>query len=123
MPGEQLRATDARADLLLRASAGVSLIDAMALHKQKGQSSVDDRPFDLGLRSPLRPSAFQKRFQFPRPGRMAEFAERLRFDLAYAFARDGEVLADLFERVLAAVRSMAAAQLDGISLQGAVAIS
>jgi hypothetical protein len=54
---------------------------------------------------------------------MAELAERLGFDLADTFARDGEVLADLFERVLAAVRSMAAAQLDGISLQGAVAIS
>ena len=49
--------------------------------------------------------------------------QRLGFDLADAFARDGEALADLFERVLAAVRSMAAAQLDGISLQGAVAIS
>src|SRR5262245_9815233 len=35
--------------------------------------------------------------------RMAEFAQRLRFDLADALSRDGKILADLLEGVLAAV--------------------
>src|SRR5262245_12783720 len=47
---------------------------------------------------------------------MAEFAQRLRLDLADAFSRDGEVLADLFERVLAAVRAQAEAHLDDLLL-------
>jgi hypothetical protein len=47
---------------------------------------------------------------------MAELAERLGFDLADAFARDGEVLADLLERVLAAVRAEAEAHLDDLLL-------
>lgn len=34
---------------------------------------------------------------------MAEFAQRLRFDLSDAFARDAELLADFFERALMAV--------------------
>src|SRR5262249_50782594 len=34
---------------------------------------------------------------------MAEFAQRLRFDLADALSRDGKILADLLEGVLAAV--------------------
>src|SRR5262249_60177809 len=65
---------------------------------------------------PLRPSAFQEGLQLPRPRRVAEFAERLGFDLADAFARDGEVLSDLFERVLAAVRAEAEAHLDDLLL-------
>ena len=54
---------------------------------------------------------------------MAELAERLRFDLAYAFARDGEALADLFERALAAVRAQAEARLDDLLLAEAATIS
>src|SRR5215813_8049123 len=65
---------------------------------------------------PLGPSAFQKRLQLPRPRRVAEFAERLGFDLADAFARDGEMLADLFERVFAAVRAETEAHLDDLLL-------
>src|SRR5262245_49514079 len=84
--------------------------------QEKGQSSTDDWPFDLNLRGPLRPSAFQKRLKLTRPRRVAEFAERLGFDLADAFARDGEVLADLFERVLAAVRAQSEAHLDDLLL-------
>jgi hypothetical protein len=34
---------------------------------------------------------------------MTQLAERLGFDLTDALARDGEVLANLFERVLAAI--------------------
>src|SRR6476469_4466880 len=48
-------------------------------------------------------AAFQKRLQLARPGRVAELAQRFRLDLADALARDREVLADLLERVLAAV--------------------
>src|SRR5262245_48467135 len=47
---------------------------------------------------------------------MAEFPERLRFDLADAFAGDCEMLADLFERVLAAVRPQSEAHLDDLLL-------
>ena len=36
---------------------------------------------------------------------MAQFAQRLRFDLADALARHVEVFADLFERVLLALRA------------------
>src|SRR5690349_12252846 len=46
---------------------------------------------------------FQKGAQLPRSGRVAELAQRLGFDLADALAGDREVLADLLERVLAAV--------------------
>src|SRR5215510_2520812 len=67
-------------------------------------------------RPSLWPPALQERLQLPRSRRMAEFAQRLRFDLADAFARDGEVLADLFERVLAAVRPQAEAHLDDLLL-------
>src|SRR5262245_18735568 len=70
----------------------------------------------LRLCRPLRPSAFQKRLQLPRPRRVAELAESLGFDLADAFAGDGEVLADLFERVLAAVRAEAESHLDDLLL-------
>src|SRR4051794_21000593 len=48
-------------------------------------------------------SAFQERAQFARPRRMAQLAQRLRFDLANPFARDREALTDFLERVLAAV--------------------
>src|SRR5262245_8574692 len=91
-------------------------IDAAKAAQAKGQSSIDDWPVDLSRRSPLWPSALQERLQLPRPRRVAEFAERLRFDLADAFARDGEVLADLFKRVFAAVRAEAEAHLDDLLL-------
>jgi hypothetical protein len=50
----------------------------------------------------LRPPAFEERLQLAAAGRVAQLAERLRFDLADAFTRDGEVLADLFEGVFVA---------------------
>ena len=46
------------------------------------------------------PCAFEERFQLARARWMAQFAQRLCFDLADAFARDGKVLPDLFECVL-----------------------
>src|SRR5262249_34006242 len=48
-------------------------------------------------------SSFQEAPQFLRARRMAQLAQRLGLDLANALARDGEILADFFERVLAAV--------------------
>ena len=55
----------------------------------------------------------QKRAQAMAAAGMAQFAQRLGFDLADAFARHGEVLADFFERVLAAVLQ-AEAHLDDL---------
>jgi len=49
--------------------------------------------------------------------------QRLRFDLAYAFARDGEAPADHFERVLVAVRAQSEAHLDDLLLAEAATIS
>jgi hypothetical protein len=43
---------------------------------------------------------FQKGFQFPGARGMAQFSERLGFDLPNAFAGDSKVLAHFFERVL-----------------------
>jgi len=54
---------------------------------------------------------------------VAEFAERLGFDLADAFARDGEALADFFERVFAAVRRQSEAHLNDLLLAEAATIS
>src|SRR4051812_19671160 len=48
-------------------------------------------------------AALEKGAQFARPRRMAQLAQRLRFDLANPFARDREALTDFLERVLAAV--------------------
>src|ERR1043165_4537171 len=62
----------------------------------------------------LLPNPLQKRLELARARRVAQFAERLGFDLPDALARDGEVLADLFERVLAAVRAAAEAHLDDL---------
>jgi hypothetical protein len=47
--------------------------------------------------------AFEEGAQLARTRRVPQLAQRLRFDLANAFAGDGEGLADFFERVLAAV--------------------
>src|SRR6266567_835890 len=44
--------------------------------------------------------AFQEASELLRARRMAELAQRLRLDLADALARDVELLADLFERVV-----------------------
>src|SRR5437879_12072499 len=49
-------------------------------------------------------SALQEAAELFRPRRMPELPEGLGLDLADALARDGEVLTDLLERVLAAVR-------------------
>src|SRR5262249_1224870 len=48
-------------------------------------------------------SPLEERAQLAAPRRMAQLAQRLGFDLPDPFAGDGEALADLFERVLAAV--------------------
>src|SRR5205814_7404414 len=52
--------------------------------------------------SGLRPS-LEERLELARARRMPQLPQRLRFDLADAFTRYGEVLADFLERVLAAV--------------------
>src|ERR1041385_6453675 len=44
-----------------------------------------------------------ERPQFPAARRMTQFAQRLRLDLADAFARNGELLPHFLERMLAAV--------------------
>ena len=46
---------------------------------------------------------FEKSAQPVATARMAQFAQRFGFDLADALASDREMLADLFERVLAAI--------------------
>src|SRR6185369_5869021 len=51
----------------------------------------------------LVPDTIHKRPQLPRARWMSQFPQRLRFDLANAFACDRERLADFFERMLAAV--------------------
>ena len=68
-------------------------------------------------RGPLRPSAFQKRLQLPRPRRVAQFTQRLGFDLADAFARDVEFLADS-SSVCSLRRPETEAQLDDLLLSG-----
>src|SRR6187200_1698221 len=60
-------------------------------------------------------SAFEEGAQFAAPRRVAQLSERLGLDLADALAGDGEVLADLLERVLAAVAN-AEAHLDYLLL-------
>src|SRR4051794_22042475 len=45
-------------------------------------------------------SAVEEAPKLPRPARMLELAQRLRLDLADALARDGKLLADLFQRVI-----------------------
>src|SRR5216683_2720434 len=59
--------------------------------------------------------AFEEGAQFARTRRVPQFAQRFRFDLPDAFARDRERLADFFERVLAAV-VQAKAHLDDFFL-------
>src|SRR2546428_3797663 len=48
----------------------------------------------------LKASIIQKAAQLPAPARMLELAQRLGLDLADALARDRELLADLFQRVV-----------------------
>src|SRR6185503_1276346 len=60
-------------------------------------------------------TAFKKRLQLTRPRRMAQLPQRLRLDLPYALAGDGEVLAYFLERVLTAVAD-AKAHLDHLLL-------
>src|SRR5713101_5719680 len=50
-----------------------------------------------------RSPSLEERAQLPAPRRMAQLAERLGLDLSDALAGDREALADLLERVLAAV--------------------
>ena len=49
------------------------------------------------------PGTFAKRTNKAGTRRVAQFAQRLRFDLANTFARDGEYLADFFEGARTAV--------------------
>src|SRR6185312_4571835 len=70
---------------------------------------------ELWARTILRRPSFEKRAKFARPRRVPQLAQRLGLDLADALAGDGEALADLFERVLAAVAD-AEAHLDHLLL-------
>src|SRR6478672_13964094 len=63
----------------------------------RSHSSIVD-PQSSALRS-----TFEERPQLAATGGVPQLAQRLRFDLADALPRDGEVLTHLFERVLAAV--------------------
>src|SRR5438270_5038935 len=56
--------------------------------------------------------AVGERLEQARARRVAQLPKRLRFNLADALACHVEVLADLFERVLLAVRAAAVAALD-----------
>src|SRR5205085_7480092 len=56
--------------------------------------------------------AVGERLEQARARRVAQLPKRLRFNLADALARHVEVLADLFERVLLAVRAEAVAEFD-----------
>src|SRR5205085_8646635 len=56
--------------------------------------------------------AFGEGFEQARARRVSQLAQRLGLDLAYALARHVEVLADLFERVLLALRAEAVAEFD-----------
>src|SRR5438270_6358284 len=56
--------------------------------------------------------AIRESFEQARARRVAELAQSLRLDLADALARHVEVLADLFERVLLAVRAETVTELD-----------
>src|SRR5215813_1422373 len=44
--------------------------------------------------------ALHEALQSLAPARVAQLAQRLRLDLSYALARDGELLPDLFQRVI-----------------------
>src|SRR5205085_6948398 len=59
---------------------------------------------------------FNERFEQASARRMPKLSESFGFDLAYAFARYGEVFADLFERVLFAESAEAEAHLDDLLL-------
>src|SRR5712692_2060222 len=63
------------------------------------QSTVDQSTVNCRLGG----SSFEKRAQFARPRRVPQLAQRLGLDLPDALARDREALADLLERMLAAV--------------------
>src|SRR6188768_3523609 len=86
--------------------------------RQKGEGRKEILPFPfclLPLTTRALRASLEKRAELPRPRRVAELAQRLGFDLADALAGDGEVLADLLERVLAAVAN-AEAHLDHLLL-------
>src|SRR5882724_6953289 len=59
----------------------------------------------------------EQRSQMPRPFRRPQLPQRFRFDLADPLPRDVELLADLFERMLA-LASDAEAQTDHLLLLG-----
>src|SRR5581483_5843630 len=58
---------------------------------------------DYGLLPLLRRTQFQKSLQQPDAGGMAHFSQRLGLDLPDPFARDAELLADLFQRARIAI--------------------
>ena len=53
---------------------------------------------------------FEEGFQLPGARGMAQFSQRLGFDLTNAFAGHGKMLAHFFERVLGSRRTQAEAQ-------------
>src|SRR5262245_27190136 len=77
-------------------------IGLRARARLSGSGALDARPL-------------KKSLQLPRPRGMAQLAQRLGLDLADALAGHGEVLAHLFQRVLAAVAE-AEAHLDHLLL-------
>src|ERR1700688_4330068 len=58
------------------------------------------KSFPRELVTPRGQSIVQKASEFPRAAGMLELSQRLGLDLGDAFARDGELLADLFQRVI-----------------------
>src|SRR5437867_10156462 len=71
--------------------------------REKAKGIVPSCLFPCPLTAkPLRPP-FEEGAELPGARRMAQLAERLRLDLPDALACDREALADLFQRVLAAV--------------------
>src|ERR1044072_3208138 len=73
------------------------------------------RQIDSRGSSALDPAALQEGLELARAGRMAQLAQGLGLDLADALAGDREVLAHLFQGVLAAV-AQAEAHLDDLLL-------
>ncbi len=69
----------------------VSIRNGRPFRNKKG--GLLSRPLSFG-------SSIQEASQLPAPARVLEFPQRLRFDLADAFAGDRELLADFFQRVV-----------------------
>src|SRR5204863_3926590 len=88
-----------------------------SLQRKRGHRRSNGRAPQVGDGAGLRVAAAQERLEHPRARGMAELAQRLRLDLADALASDGELLADLLERVLGTVAD-AEAHLQHLLLAG-----